>query len=157
MWYMQPVKVTIEVPHPREQVFDFLDVMANHEPFTNHMLLDWRYSGPDHGVGAKATVTVKAAGRSETVEFEVIDAERPAKIVEQNVGAGGRRIATGTYTLEALPGGHTRVSFEYAWQQAPLSERLAAPLVRWVLRRGNARSMERLAEQLQARQNAAAA
>ena len=29
---------SIDVPQPREQVFDFLDVMANHEPFTNHML-----------------------------------------------------------------------------------------------------------------------
>ena len=42
-----------------------------------------------------------------------------------------------------------------AWQQAPLSERLAAPLVRAVLRRGNERAMERLAEQLAARRNGA--
>jgi len=152
MWYMKPVQVTIDVPHPREHVFDFLDVMSNHEPFTNHMLQDWEYSGPDRGIGSKARVTVRAGGRSETVEIEVIAAERPSTIVEQNVGAGGRRVGTGTYRLDELPGGRTRIAFEYAWQQAPLSERVAAPLIRGILRRGNQRAMERLAEQLALRE-----
>jgi carbon monoxide dehydrogenase subunit G len=150
MWYMKPVRVTTDVPVPPEQVFDFLDVLANHEPFTNHMLTDWRYAGPDRGIGSKATVTVKAAGRTETVDFEVIAADRPTTIVERNVGAGGRRVATGTYKLDPLPGGGTRIAFEYAWERAPLSERLAAPLVRAVLARGNRRALARLAEQLPA-------
>ena len=148
MWYMKPVRVTTDVPQPPERVFDYLDVMANHEPFTNHMLQDWEYSGTERGVGSKARVTVKAAGRTEKVDFEVIAADRPVRIVEQNVGAGGRRVATGTYTLEPLPGGGTRIAFEYAWTRAPLSERIAAPLVRTILRRGNQRAMTRLAEQL---------
>ena len=63
MWYMKPVTVTIDVPHPTQEVFDFLDVMSNHERFTNHMLRDWEYSGPDRGIGSKARVTVKAGGR----------------------------------------------------------------------------------------------
>ncbi len=154
MWYMKPVQVTIDVPYPREHVFDFLDVMSNHEPFTNHILQNWEYSGPERGIGSKARVMVKAAGRSEPVEIEVVAAERPKTIVEQNVGAGGRRVGTGTYTLEELPGGHTRIAFEYAWKQAPVSDRVAAPLVRAVLRRGNQRAMERLAEQLKARETA---
>ncbi len=145
---MKPVRVTTNVPNGRREVFDFLDVMANHEPFTNHMLRDWQYSGPDRGVGSKARVTVSAGGRTETVDIEVVSAEPPATIVERNVGAGGKRIATGTYTLAEIPGGGTRIEFEYAWQQAPLGERLAAPIVRAILRRGNERAMQRLAEQL---------
>jgi len=148
MWYMKPLRVTIDVPYPREHVFDFLDVMSNHEPFTNHMLQDWEYSGPDRGIGSKARVTVKAAGRSEPVEIEVVAAERPKNIVEQNVSAGGKRVGTGTYTLDELPGGQTRIAFEYAWKRALVSDRVAAPLVRAILRRGNQRAMERLAEQL---------
>jgi carbon monoxide dehydrogenase subunit G len=93
-------------------------------------------------------VKVKAGGVTDTIEIEVVAAERPTKIVEQNVGAKGRRRANGTYTLEELPGGGTRIAFEYAWRQAPLSERLAAPLVRGVMRRANERAMQRLAEQL---------
>jgi carbon monoxide dehydrogenase subunit G len=144
--------VTTEVPYPRQEVFDFLDVMANHEPFTNHMLSDWHYSGPDRGIGSRATVTASLGGRSEKVEIEVVSAERPETIVEQNIGAGGRRIGTGTYTLADAAAGGTQITFEYALKQAPLSERLAAPLVRSVLRRGNQRAMERLGEQLALRQ-----
>jgi polyketide cyclase/dehydrase/lipid transport protein len=155
MWYMNPVRVTIDVPHPTPQVFDFLDVMRNHEPFTNHMLQDWEYSGPDRGVGSKARVTVKAGGRSEKADIEVIAAERPTTIVEQNVSAGGKRIGTGTYTLEELPGGHTRIAFEYAWRRPLVSDRVAAPLIRAILRRGNQRAMERLAEQLALQEPAA--
>ena len=145
---MRPVQVTTEVPYPREDVYDFLDVMSNHEPFTNHMLRDWEYGGPDRGVGSKAKVKVTAGGRTDSIEIEVVAAERPARIVERNVGAGGRRVANGTYVLSELPDGGTRIMFEYAWQRAPLSERLAAPLVRGILRRGNERSMQRLADQL---------
>jgi Polyketide cyclase / dehydrase and lipid transport len=151
MWYMKPVRVTIDVPQPREDVYDFLDVMANHEPFTNHILKDWQYSGPDRGVGSKARVHVKAAGRTDQVDIEVVSAQAPAKIVEQNVSAGGRRLANGTYTLEELPAGGTRIEFEYSWKQAPLSDRLAAPMVRSALRRANERAMERLAATLAAR------
>jgi carbon monoxide dehydrogenase subunit G len=145
---MQPVKVTIDVPQPREQVYDFLDVMANHEPFTDHIMREWEYSGPPAGVGSKARVRVTAAGRTDVIDIEVVSAARPKRIVEQNVGAKGRRIANGTYTLDELPDGGTRINFEYSWQTAPLSERLGAPLVRSVLRRANERAMERLAEQL---------
>ncbi len=127
-------------------VFDFLDVMANHESFTDHALTDWTCSGPARGIGSKATVTASAGGREDRVEIEVVAAEPPATIVEENVGAGGRRIANGSYHLEERPGGGTHIVFEYAWKTAPLSERLAAPLVRAALRRINARAMERLAE-----------
>lgn len=145
---MRSVRVSTQVPRTREDVYDFLDVIANHEPFTDHMLHDFRYSGPDRGVGARAQVAVSAGGRTDTVEIEIIAAERPSTLVEQNIGAGGKRVATGTYSLRELPGGETGISFEYAWQRAPLGERLAAPFVRGVMRRANQRSLERLAEAL---------
>jgi len=145
---MKPVRVSIDVPNPREEVFDFLDVMANHEPFTNHMLFDWEYSGPTCGVGSKARVHARAAGQTDVIDIEVVAAEAPSRIVEQNVGAKGRRRGAGAYTLEELATGGTRITFEYSWQRAPIGERLAAPLARAVLRRGNQRAMERLAEQL---------
>lgn len=149
VWYMKPVRVSIDVPQAREAVYDFLDVLANHERFTDHMLRDWRYEGPVRGVGAKAKVTAVAAGRSDTLDLEVIEAERPIRSVERNVAANGR-VLTGTYTLAELPGGGTRITFESAWLRVPRSEALVAPLVRAVVRRGNKRAMERLAEQLPA-------
>jgi carbon monoxide dehydrogenase subunit G len=145
---MEPVTVSTNLPQSRQDVFDFLDVMAHHEPFTDHILKDWQYSGPDRGVGSKARVHVTAAGRTDTVDIEVIDAERPARIVERNIGAGGKRVATGTYTLTERPEGGTHVQFQYAWQRIPLSERVMAPVVRSMLRRANERAMARLAEQI---------
>ena len=153
MWYMKPVKVSIQVPYSREDVFDFLDVMANHEPFTNHVLRDWEYSGPDRGIGSKARVHVSVGPRTDTVDIEVVDAERPVKIVERNTGAGGRRIANGTYTLRELPDGSTGIEFEYTWREVPLSERVMSPVVRSMLRRANERAMQRLAERLAQRRN----
>jgi len=148
MWYMKPVRVSIVVPHAPERVYDFLDVMSNHAPFTDHMLGAWEYSGPSRGIGAKARVVATLAGRREPIDMEVIAAERPRTIVEQNVGAGGRRVATGTYVLEALSNAGTRITFEYAWERAPISERLAAPCIRAILRSANRRALVRLAEQL---------
>ena len=148
---MKPVRVSIDVPQQREQVYDSLDVMSNHEPFTDHILKDWKYSGRDRGIGSKAQVHVTAGGRTDTVDIEVVSAHRPETIVERNIGAGGKRVANGTYVLEQRPDGGTRIVFEYSWQQAPLSERMASPLVRGVLRRSNERAMQRLAEQLDAK------
>lgn len=147
---MRPVTVSIDVPQGREEAYDFLDVLANHAPFTDHMLENWEYSGPRAGIGSKATVNAAMMGRREVIEIEVVDAERPAKIVERNTGADGGRIANGTYLLEELPGGGTRIVFEYSWQRVPQAERRTAPLVRWMLRRGNQRSLQRLSEQLAA-------
>lgn len=33
---MRPVHVSVEVTEPPDAVFDFLDVLANHERFTDH-------------------------------------------------------------------------------------------------------------------------
>src|SRR5829696_7193257 len=72
--FMRPISVFIDVPHERERVYAFLDVMANHERFTDHMLRDWTCSGPASGVGAKARVINVLGGRSVPVDIEVVDA-----------------------------------------------------------------------------------
>jgi Polyketide cyclase / dehydrase and lipid transport len=149
MWYMiLPVTVSIDVPQKREDVFAYLDVLANHEPFTDHMLVDWSVSGPERGVGAKARVYSKAGGRKMPVDIEVVESSSPSRNVERNVSAKGKRVGRGTYELAELPAGGTRVSFTYSWDRAPLSDRVLAPVVRAILRRGNERAMQRLAEQL---------
>src|SRR5262245_45657240 len=143
---VKPVSVSVDVRAGREEVYRFLDVLANHERFTDHMLVDWSYSGPASGVGARARMRVDRPGRVDWLDLEVVEARSPVTSVEESVGAGGRRRTRGTYTLEELPGGGTRISFELAWLQIPLGERLAAPLVRQTVTRGNRRSLQRLSE-----------
>jgi Polyketide cyclase / dehydrase and lipid transport len=112
------------------------------------MMVDWSYSGPPRGVGARARMRLRKPGRPDWIELEVLEVDPPRRSVEQAVSAGGRRRTQGTYVLEDLPGGGTRISFEFAWLQSPLLERLAAPITRSVARRANRRALERLAEQL---------
>jgi hypothetical protein len=146
----KPVTVSIEVPQDRASVYDFLDVMANHESFTDHLLRDWELSGPDRGVGSKSRVHVRALGVSDVVDIEVVAAEAPERIVERNVAAKAGRTAEGTYVLDPLPGDRTRITFEYRWIEAPLVDRLTAPLSRAFIRRVNEKAMQRLAERLAA-------
>ncbi|MCO8129415.1 SRPBCC family protein [Acidimicrobiia bacterium EGI L10123] len=145
-----PVTVSIDLPHDQEAVFDFLDVMANHESFNDHLMRDWELSGPARGIGSRARVTTRALGISDVVDLEVVDAERPSRIVERNVATKAGRTGEGTYELAALPDGGTRVTFEYRWIVAPRLDRLTAPLARAYIRRNNATAMRRLAEDLDA-------
>jgi len=152
MRYMpKPVTVSIDVPQPVDEVFDFLDVMANHEPFNDHLMRDWELSGPDRGIGSKARVHVKALGVKDLIDIEVTDAERPVRIVERNTATKAGRVGQGTYTLSPTAGGGTHVEFEYRWIVTPLLDRLTSPFVRSYLRRNNTTSMRRLAALLAAR------
>ncbi|MFI6565022.1 SRPBCC family protein [Streptomyces sp. NPDC050534] len=145
---MKPVTVSTDVPQTPEQVYGFLDVMAHHERFTDHYLTDWRCSGPDRGIGSRATVTAALGGTKTEVAIEVVEADAPRRIVERNVSAAGRRLAHGTYTVEPLRTGGSRVSFTYAWDRAPLADRVLAPAVRAVMRSANRTVMRRLATEL---------
>ena len=147
----KPVTVTIDVPQDREDVYDHLDVMANHEPFNDHLMKDWELSGPDRGVGSKARVHTKALGVTDVVDIEVVDAEAPVRIVERNVAQKAGRTGQGTYTLHPLPHGGTRIEFEFRWIDTPTADKLTAPLARAFIKRNNEKAMQRLAEQLNAR------
>lgn len=151
---MKPVTVSIDVPQTPEQVYDFLDVMAHHERFTDHYLSGWRCGGPARGVGSRASVTASLGGVRTDVDIEVVEAEAPRRIVERNSSAGGRRLAHGTYTVEPLPSGGARVSFTYAWVRAPLTDRLLGPVVRATMSRANRTAMRRLAAELTRRASA---
>jgi hypothetical protein len=145
---MKPVSVSITVPQDRDEVYDFLDVLGNHEQFTDHFLQDWELSGPERGVGAKARMRVAMPGPEDWIDMEVISAERPRTSVEESTSARGKRHTRGTYVLEDAPGGGTKIEFTIEWLEAPLTDRLGAPITRLVMRRANGKAMERLAQTL---------
>lgn len=147
---MKPVTVSTVVARPIEEVYDFLDVLANHESFTDHLLIKWKFSGPARGVGAKAEAKANTVGSQDWTDFEVVEAERPVRIVEEGIGNGGKRHTRGTYRLEELPDGTTRVSFELEWLKMARAERLIPPMTRAFIRRVNSKSMRRLAKRLSA-------
>jgi hypothetical protein len=145
---MKPVTVSTKVSMPREEVFEFLDLLANHAVFMDHMFVNWSFSGPATGVGAKGRARVSAPGSREFAEFEVVESVRPERTVEQGVSSNGKRRTRGTYRLAELPGGGTGISFELAWEAVPRSERIFPPLSRAFLRRALGKAMHRLSKQL---------
>lgn len=145
---MKPVTVSVVVPQPVEEVYDFLDVLANHEAFLDHFLVDWKFSGPARGIGAKAEARASAPMSQDWTEFELVEAERPKRIVEEGVGLKGKRRTRGTYRLKQLPDGGTEISFELAWLEAARAERLIPPLTRAFVKRPNGKAMRRLAKLL---------
>lgn len=147
---MKPIVVSTSVTRPREQVFDYLDLLANHTGFNDHMFTEWSFSGPERGVGAKGRAKVNAPGSREWAEFEVIESVRPERTVERGISANGRRRTLGTYRLAEREGGGTEIEFELAWEEVPRSERLLPPLSRAFLRRALGKAMRRLAAELEA-------
>ena len=145
---MKPVAVSVDVPQSREQVFAYLDVLGNHEVFTNHMLVDWTCSGPASGVGAKARVRVKAPGAAQWIDMTAIASTPPESNVEESIGAGGRRRTQGTYTLDEIPHGGTAIHFRLDFLELPPVERLFGPLIRMRMKRVNSKAMRRLKESL---------
>jgi hypothetical protein len=146
---MKPVSVSVTVARPREEVFDFIDQLANHGSYMDHMFVDWHFSGPARGIGAKARARVQAPASREIAEFEVVESERPSRTVEQTLSAHGKRETRGTYTLEELADGSTRVDFGMEWLQAPRSETVAPALTRVFLRRALGKGLKRLAKEIE--------
>ena len=144
---MKPVTVSTTTRKPVGEVHDFLDVLSNHEGFLDHLFVDWKFFGPARGVGARAEARQNAPGAQDWTEFEIVESE-PTRIVEEGVGAGGKRRTRGTYAFEELPEGGTRISFELAWDQASKAERLIPPMTREFVRRANRKAVRRLAKQL---------
>jgi hypothetical protein len=146
---VNPVTVTTSIDRPREEVFAFLDDLSNHAGFLDHFLVDWEFSGPARGVGAKGTARVSAPGSQDWTEFEVVEAKRPELIVEEGVGAKGKRRTRGSYYLSDRPGGGTDVAFKLEWLAAPRGERLITPLSRAFARRSNGKALRRLKKKLE--------
>jgi hypothetical protein len=145
---VKPVTVSIEVPQSAEEVFDYLAVLANHEAFLDHFLVDWKFSGPPRGVGAKAEARASAPMSQDWTEFEIVEIEEPLRIVEEGVGLKGKRHTRGTYRLRGLPDGGTEISFELEWLESARAERLIPAMTRAFIQRPNAKALRRLAREL---------
>jgi uncharacterized protein YndB with AHSA1/START domain len=145
---MDPVTVSTVISAPREQVFDYLQDIANHSEFTDHYIVDWHLTRIDSvGRGAGARFRVKAPGnRFSWGDATFIEVDRPHRIVEAGRTGKNNRIRTlGTYELATGASGTTRVRFTLETAPVTISDRLLESLGarRWLKRKG-ARSMRRL-------------
>jgi len=145
----KPMSVSIRIAVPPEQVFERIADLSRHEAFTDHFLIDWRETGPDH-----VNVRAKVPGPEDRADVDVIERDPPKRMVEQLVAAEGKRRARSTWTLEPDGDDGTLVTFTTEKQATPALERLLAPLTdRWI-RRGNERALARLRDQAEGRSSA---
>jgi len=145
---LDPVSVSIVVSAPREQVFEYLQDVANHSEFTDHYLVDWHLTRIDSvGLGAGARFRVKMpANRYSWADVTFVEIEPPHRIVEVGRTGKNNRIRTmGVYELTPAAGGSTRVSFTFQSEAVVLSDRLLEGLgARGWLKRRNQRALHRL-------------
>jgi len=145
---VDPVSVSTVISAPREQVFDYLQDIANHSEFTDHYLVDWHLTRIDSvGRGAGARFRVRAPGnRFSWADVSFVEVERPHKIVEVGRTGKNNRIRTlGTWELAQAASGTTRVRFTVQTIPATLSDRLLEGLgARGWTRRKNERAVRRL-------------
>ena len=145
---VDPVTVSTIISAPREQVFDYLQDIANHSEFTDHFIVDWRLTRIDSiGRGAGARFRVKAPGnRFSWADATFVEVDRPHRIVEAGRTGKNNRIRTlGVYDLAPAASGTTRVRFTLQTMPATLSDRLVESLgARGWLKRKNGRAMRRL-------------
>src|SRR5438445_2294091 len=145
---VDPVTVSAVISAPREQVFDYLQDIANHSEFTDHYLVDWHLTRIDSvGLGAGARFRVKAPlARFSWAEVTFAEVERPHRIVEVGRTGKNNRIRTlGVYELAPGASGTTRLRFTVQTEPQMLSDRLMEALGgrSWMRRQTN-RAMRRL-------------
>jgi uncharacterized protein YndB with AHSA1/START domain len=144
---VDPVSASIIVSAPREQVFDYLQDIANHPEFTDHYLVDWHLTRIDSvGRGAGARFRVKAPlNRFSWADVTFVEVERPHRIVEVGRMGKNNRVRTlGVYELSEAAGG-TRVRLTLRTEPATTWDRVSEALWgRAWIKRKNARALQRL-------------
>ena len=145
---MDPITADVLIDRPREEVFDYLADIANHQEFTDHYLKEWRLTRLDSaGRGAGARFKIDAPlDRFGWGDMTFVEVERPYRIVA--AGRSGKFNRNKTWTTWTLTpqGTGTRLEFSTETEPALPTERLFEAVTRrraWT-RRGVGKAMRRL-------------
>ena len=137
---MDPVTANVLIDRPREEVFDYLADIANHQEFSDHYLKEWRLTRVDSvGRGAGARFKIDAPlDRFGWGDMTFIDVERPHKIVA--AGRAGKFNRNKTWTTWTLtPSGKaTQVEVTTESEPALITDKFLEAVLRrrgWMKRR----------------------
>jgi uncharacterized protein YndB with AHSA1/START domain len=130
---MEPVTLTTTIAKPREEVFEYLADVANHEEFSDHCMVDWHLTREDsYGRGAGARFRVKSRfDRFSYGDLTLAEVVTPELIV--GTGRAGRfnRIRTRCeWRLKDAGNGRTEVEFTIQTEPATQSDRLMEKFLR---------------------------
>jgi len=145
---MHPVTANVLIDRPREEVFDYLADIANHQEFSDHYLKEWRLTRVDSvGRGAGARFKIDAPlDRFGWGDMTFIAVERPHKIVA--AGRAGKFNRNKTWTTWTLtPSGKaTQVEVTTESEPALATDKFLNTVLRrraW-MKRGLRKSLNRL-------------
>ena len=145
---MDPVRSTIVIDKRPEEVFAYLEDVANHAEFTDHYLKDFRLTREDSiGLGAGARFKVDAPfNRFSWADITIVEAERPKRIVERGrTGKFNRNRLLTTYELEQVTGGSTQVSLVTETEPGKLpSDRIMEAMAKGWFKRNPRKALQRL-------------
>ena len=130
---MDPITAHVTIDRPREEVFDYLADIANHQEFSDHYLKHWRLTRVDsYGRGAGARFRIDAPlDRFGWGDMTFIDVERPLRIVA--AGRAGKFNRNKTWTewrLEPRGARSTRVEVTAEAEAALPTDRLMEAVTR---------------------------
>lgn len=146
---MEPLTLSTTIARPREEVFEYLVDVANHQEFSDHCIVDWHLTREDsYGVGAGARFRVKSRfDRFSYGDITLAQVTPPERIVASGCAGRFNRIRTlSTWTLEEDGAGRTKVTFRTQTTPALKSDELMEKLlrVRAAATRCHERALERL-------------
>jgi len=144
---VDPVTSSIVIDKRPEEVFAYLEDVANHAEFTDHYLKDFRLTREDSlGVGAGARFRVDAPlNRFSWADVTIIEAVAPKRLVQRGrTGKYNRIRLVSTYELEPN-GSSTRVTLTTETEQPRLpSDRIMEALAKGWFKRKQGRALKRL-------------
>ncbi len=113
---MDPFTASINIALPREQVFEYLDDIANYAEFSDHYEVDWHLTRIDsYGQGAGARFRVKQPmNRFSWADLTLAELQPPFKVVARGRGGKYNRIKSiATYEIHEGHGGVSQVQYTY--------------------------------------------
>ncbi len=144
---MDPITSTVPIDRRPEEVFAYLEDVANHAEFTDHYLKDFRLTREDSlGLGAGARFRVDAPlNRFSWADITVIESVAPKRLVQRGrTGKFNRIRLLSTYELEPS-GGSTRVTLTTETEQPRLiSDRIMEAIARGWFKRNQNKALKRL-------------
>ena len=144
---MDAITVHSHISAPRERVYGLIADVAARPAWTDHYMKDYRLVTPRSvGVGAGARYRLDAPGATRYVEFTVVEAVAPRRLVEDGrTGRLGRTRYGAEYELTEPARGVTRVSMTVWTAPENLIERIRESIrFRGFLRRRARKSLDRL-------------
>ena len=145
---MEPLSVSTTIARPREEVFAYLEDLANHPEFSDHYLVDWHMTRTDtvgRGAGARFRHTARFQ-RFDWLDLTNAEVDAPRRILQ--AGRGGKTNRTrlrSIWELDERGPAETLVSLTVETRPALPSDRIMEALfVRRWLKRNSRKALRRL-------------